>query len=144
MLKLSRFGVPSILTWDWGAQFTSSVWSEVCSILGISRIKTTSFHPQSNGMIERFHRSLKSSLRARLAGSDWVAHLHLVMLSFRFSSKDDSGLSQQWLFMVLLYLYQASSSNTQNFFRKVFSVGLNERFGFLWASLTSCDSSAST
>ena len=38
----------------------SSIWLEVCSILGISRIKTTSFHPQSNWMIERFHCSLKS------------------------------------------------------------------------------------
>ena len=54
----SRFGVPSLLTSDRGAQFTSSIWSEVCSVLGISRIKTTSFHPQSNGMIECFHRSL--------------------------------------------------------------------------------------
>ena len=59
---VSRFGVSSILTSDRGAQFTSSVWSDVCSILGISRTKTTSFHPQSNGMIERFHYSLKSSL----------------------------------------------------------------------------------
>ena len=49
---VSRFGVPSLLTSDRGAQFTSSVWSEVCSILNILRIKTTSFHPQSNGMIE--------------------------------------------------------------------------------------------
>ena len=63
------------------------------SILGISRIKTTSFHPQSNGMIERFHRSLKSSLRARLASSDWVAHLPLVMLGLRSSPKEDSGFS---------------------------------------------------
>ena len=52
-----------------------------------------SFHPQSNGMIERFHRSLKSSLRARLASSDWVAHLPLVMLGLRSSPKDNSGFS---------------------------------------------------
>ena len=77
---VSRFGVPSLLTSDHGAQFTSSIWSEVCSILGIARIKTTSFHPQSNGMIEGFHRSLKSSLHARLAGSNWVSHIPLVML----------------------------------------------------------------
>ena len=44
-------------------------------------------------MIERFHRSLKSSLRARLAGSDWVNHLPLVMLGLRSSPKDDSGFS---------------------------------------------------
>ena len=72
----------------------SSIRSDVCSILRILKINTTSFHPQSNGMIERFHhRSLKSSLRARLAGSDWVPHLRLVMLGLRSSPKDDSGPS---------------------------------------------------
>ena len=44
-------------------------------------------------MIERFHRSLKSSLPARLASSDWVSHLPLVMLGLRSSPKDDSGFS---------------------------------------------------
>ena len=44
-------------------------------------------------MIERFHRSLKSSLRARLAGSNWVTHLPLVMLGLRSSPKDDSEFS---------------------------------------------------
>ena len=54
---------------------------------------TTSFHPQSNGMIECLHHSLKSSLRARLAGPDWVSHLPLVMLDLRSFPKDDSGFS---------------------------------------------------
>ena len=90
---ISRFGVPALLTSDRGAQFTSAVWSEVCSVLGISHIQTTSFHPQSNGMIERFHRSLKCALRARMAGSDWSSHLPLVMLGLRTAPKDDSGFS---------------------------------------------------
>ena len=51
------------------------------------------FHPQSNGMIELFHHSLKSSLRARLAGSDWVAHQPLVMLCLQASPKNDFGFS---------------------------------------------------
>ena len=61
---ISRFGVPSVISTDRGAQFPSLVWSKVCSILGIRRSQTTSYHPQSNGLIERFHRSLKTSLRA--------------------------------------------------------------------------------
>ena len=44
-------------------------------------------------MIECFHCSLTSSLRARLAGSDWVSHLPLVMLGLRASPEDDSGFS---------------------------------------------------
>ena len=88
-----RFGVLAMLTSDRGAHFTSSVWSEVCFVLGISRIQITSFHPQSKCMIERFHRSLKSSLRARLASSDWVYHLPMVMLILQTSPNNDSGFS---------------------------------------------------
>jgi hypothetical protein len=44
-------------------------------------------------MIERFHRSLKSSLRARAADSDWVSHLPLVLLGLRSVPKEDTGFS---------------------------------------------------
>ena len=85
---VARFGVPSTLTSDRGAQFTSSVWA---GVLGISSSQTTSFHPQSNGMIERFHRSLKSSLQARASGSEWVSHLPLVLLGLCSVPKEDTG-----------------------------------------------------
>ena len=71
---------PALLTSDRGAQFTSSFWARVCETLKIFHSTKTSFHPQPKGMIERFHRSLKSSLWARLAGQDWVQHLPLVLL----------------------------------------------------------------
>ena len=89
---ISRFGVPAVLPLDCGSQFTSSIWSGVCAVLGISASTTTSFHPQSNGIIEPFHRSFKSSLRARLAGSDWFSHLPLVLLGLRATPKDDTSL----------------------------------------------------
>ncbi len=44
-------------------------------------------------MVERFHRSLKASLRARLANSDWISHLPMVLLGLRATPKDDTGLS---------------------------------------------------
>ena len=124
---VSQFGDPALLTSDRGAQFTSSVWSEICSILGILRIKSTSFHPQSNRMIERFHRSLKSSLRARLASSDWVANLPLVMLGLQSLPKDISDSPQRRLFTAPLYLYQGSSSSTLNFLQRVSSERLNKQ-----------------
>ena len=122
---VSRFGVPALLTSDRGAQFTSSIWLEVCSVLGISHIQTTSFHPQSNGMIERFQRSLKCALRARMAGSDWVSHLPLVMLGLRTAPKDDSGSLLLKLSLELTFLFQASSSNIPSFLRRFFSGRLN-------------------
>jgi transposase InsO family protein len=54
---------------------------------------TTAFHPQANGAVERFHRRLKDSLRARLASSDWPQHLPWVMLGLRAAPREDSGLS---------------------------------------------------
>ena len=90
-LWISYFGVTSVITTDRGAQFTSSVWSEVCSILGIRRSQTTSYHPQSNGLIERFHHYLKTSLWALLAGPNWICHLPLVLLGLHSVHKDDNG-----------------------------------------------------
>ena len=87
-----RFGVPSVLTSDCETQFTSSLWKELCLLLGISYTKTTLFHPQSNVMVERSHNFLKSSLRSKLAGSDWIHHQLLVLLGLRSAPKGWSSL----------------------------------------------------
>ncbi len=87
------FGVPAFITPDRGAQFTSSLWASLCEILSISHITTTAYHPQSNGLVERFHRRLKDSLRARLAGPDWISHLPWVLLGIRSSVPLEGGLS---------------------------------------------------
>ena len=90
-LWISYFGVTSVITTDRGAQFTSSVWSEIYSILGIRRSQTPSYHPQSNGLIERFHHYLKTSLWALLAGPNWICHLPLVLHGLHSVHKDDNG-----------------------------------------------------
>ena len=90
---MSRFGVPSSIVTDQGRQFTSGLWSELCSLLGISHRTTTSYHPQSNGIIERQHRTLKERLMARAASSGsgtWMDHLPFVLLGMRTSMRDDA------------------------------------------------------
>ena len=49
------FGVPSEITSYRGAEFTGSIWSSLCKFLEIIYSPTTSFHLQSNGIVERFH-----------------------------------------------------------------------------------------
>ena len=71
----------------------SSVWSALCKFLGIVHTPTTSFHPQSNGIVEKFHCQLKFSLRARLAGNDWFHHLPLVLLGLQSVPREDSAIS---------------------------------------------------
>ena len=87
------FGIPSVITSNRGSEFTSFIWSQLCSFLGIVHSSTTSFHPQSNGLVEHFHCQLKVSLQARLAGSDWFYHLHLVLLGLCNVPRDDSAVS---------------------------------------------------
>ena len=72
---IARFGVPAELTSDRGSQFTSELWVTLSQLNGTRLHRTTVYHPQSNGIVERFHRHLKSALMARLTGPDWIDEL---------------------------------------------------------------------
>ena len=61
---VARFGTPATITTDRGAQFESRLWDTLCNQFGITRNRTTSYHPQSNGIVERFHRQLKDAIMA--------------------------------------------------------------------------------
>ena len=89
----SRFGIPSIMTSDRGTQFTSEIWSIISQRLGIRLHHTTAYHPQANGMVERFHRQLKTSLITRLKNSTWSEELPWVLLGIRTTPKEDLGVS---------------------------------------------------
>lgn len=90
---IARFGVPSVITSDQGRQFESHLFSALTALMGIKRTRTTPYHPCSNGMVERFHRSLKQSLRAALLphGNRWTDVLPIVMMGLRSAFKEDVG-----------------------------------------------------
>ena len=52
---IAQFGSPTTITTDRGAQFESKLWDGLCNQFGIVWNRTTSYHPKSNGMVERFH-----------------------------------------------------------------------------------------
>ncbi len=90
---IARFDVPETVTSDRGSQFSSFAWSSFCDWLGVRHAMTTAYHPQANGMVERVHRQLKDSLRARGASTDWPLHLPWVLLGLRAAPKEISGFS---------------------------------------------------
>ena len=89
---ISRFGIPATVTSDRGSQFTSEAWRKTLKGLGVN--VSTSYHPQANGAVERFHRTLKDSLRCAIrASKSWSRSLPWVLLGVRNAPKGDSATS---------------------------------------------------
>lgn len=85
---IARFGCPITITTDQGRNFESNLFNHLTQILGTNRIHSTSYHAQSNGMIERFHRHLKSALMAH-DQAKWTETLPVVLLGIRSAIKPD-------------------------------------------------------
>ena len=85
LVKLfSRVGVPSDILTDQGSNFTSKLLSEVYSLLHIQPIRTSPYHPQTAGLVERFNQTLKSMLRKTVVqGKDWDKLLPYLLFSYR-------------------------------------------------------------
>lgn len=91
---ISRFGCPDRLTSDQGRQFESSLFAQLMKYMGITKLRTTPYHPQSMGIVERWHRSMKSALTARLINnSSWLDELPTVLLGLRAVGRSDNGVS---------------------------------------------------
>ena len=88
-----RFGTPATITTDRGAQFESRLWDTLCNQFGITRNRTTSYHPQSNGMVERFHRQLKAANMAHESPNLRTTTLLAVLLCIRSAVKETLGRS---------------------------------------------------
>ena len=86
---ISRFGVPTTITTDRSQQFESALWTQLMHLLGTNRIHTTAYHPIANGLVERFHRQLKGSLKCIPDSTHWTKALPLILLGIRATVKQD-------------------------------------------------------
>lgn len=79
---IDRFGVPAVTSTDRGRQFESDLFEQLLELLGYKRIKTTTYYPEANDFVERFHRTLKSTLRTLTDQSKFRNMYHLFSLDY--------------------------------------------------------------
>ena len=90
-----RFGMPSVIHSDQGREFENKIMQELCLLGGSHKTRTTPYHPESDGMVERFNRTLLMML-AMFAGKnrdDCDDLLPAVMMAYRSSVHESTGFS---------------------------------------------------
>uniref|UniRef100_A0A914KP35 RNA-directed DNA polymerase n=1 Tax=Meloidogyne incognita TaxID=6306 RepID=A0A914KP35_MELIC len=90
---ITKFGCPKVVVTDNGRQFISKIFEELTKIYGFKHNKTTTYHPQSNGAVERMNRVVADMLYnyVNIKGTDWSSHLQYVIFAYNSSIHASSG-----------------------------------------------------
>ena len=94
-----RYGAPLQILTDQGTNFEGDLFRGLCKLLGIDKVRTSSYHPSGNGLIERFHRTLNAMLGKVVSSHqrDWDEFLPQVLAAYRASSHESTGFSPNLL-----------------------------------------------
>jgi hypothetical protein len=78
------YGIPNEILTDQGTNFMSDVFKRVCKLFKIEKVCTTAYHPESNGALERSHRTLTDYLRCfcDAKARDWDAFLPFACFTY--------------------------------------------------------------
>lgn len=90
---ICRFGAPSQIHTDQGREFEGELFTHLCRKLGVNKSRTTPYHPQSDGLVERFNRTLIQMLSIFVNDrrDDWDDHLPFVLMAYRASVHSSTG-----------------------------------------------------
>lgn len=96
---ITRHGTPERVLTDQGANFMSDLFRATCHLLKIKQLRTTAYHPQCNGRIERFHRTFFDSLShfVNRDGRDWDRWVPFVRMAYNSSVNTSTGYSPFYL-----------------------------------------------
>ena len=91
---ISNFDIPECLLSDRGSHFLADLMKELLKLFGINKLNTTAYHPQTNGKLERAHRTLVPmlmSLCKRADFKDWDIHLQKAVYILRIHDSEGTG-----------------------------------------------------
>lgn len=80
------FNFPKIIVSDNGPAFIAETFAQMAKILEIKHVKTAPYHPQSNGGIERYHRTLGQYVRAYVQKQAYNWHKFIPYFTFSYNS----------------------------------------------------------
>ena len=96
---ICRHGAPERLLSDRGSNFLSELIAEVCRLLQIKKINTSGYHPQTDGLVERFHQTLISMLSRYVEkhARDWDHYLPYMLYAYRVTAQESTRESPFFL-----------------------------------------------
>ena len=91
----ARVGVPEEILTDQGTNFTSQLLTELYRLLRVHPIRTSAYHPQTDGLVEQFNQTLKTMLRktANQEGKDWDKLVPYLLFAYREVPQASTGFS---------------------------------------------------
>ena len=90
----SRFGLPAIFHSDQGRNFESHLLRDTLAAFGVYKSRTSAYHPEGDGLVERFNRSLLQLLRVYVEKeAEWEKYLPLVLYAYRTTKQTSTGVS---------------------------------------------------
>lgn len=98
---IARFGAPLLVHTDQGRNFEAKLFKEMCSLLGIKKTRTTAFHPQGNGMVERMNKTIGTMITSFVSENQktWDEHLAVLMMAYRSSPHESTGMTPNELML---------------------------------------------
>ena len=87
------FGILEALLSDRSTYLLSHLMSDVCACLRITKLNTTAYHPECDGMVERFNWTLKAMLQKHVGrfGTQWDQYLSVVLWAYRNTPLNTTG-----------------------------------------------------
>ena len=95
VMMFSRVGIPEEILTDQGTPFMSRIMKDLCKLLKITQLRTSVYHPQTDGLVERFNQTLKQMLRkiVEADGRNWDQLLPYLLFSIREVPQASTGFS---------------------------------------------------
>ena len=94
-----RFGLPSQILHDQGREFENHMFAELERLSGVQKLRTTPYHPQCNGMVERMNKTILGMLRTlpERSKSRWPESLDKLIYAYNCTTHDTTGFEPYYL-----------------------------------------------